>query len=735
MKKIVDATDETFGGYNSSWGQSGGLRSSEECTPELKTSYDCENPKESESPRFQAILRVTSAPRKRFPGDIKSFSHELNSKGVRPFPFWKPRGLNNLEEVLEMIRAKFDKAKEEVDSDLHIFAVDLLGILEKNAESHPEWQETIEDLLVLARSCAMTSPGEFWLQCEGIVQELDDRRQELPMGTLKQLHTRMLFILTRCTRLLQFHKESGLAEDEHVFPLRQSLHSADKGIPSGTGRDGKNSSAAKPLKPSSTRKFYSEEQHGLDWKRDLVVQPGNSCSPSAAEITKDLDSPAVRDRMASWKKFPTPVGKSPKEAMPVKEQQNDNKVETSKIPSNRRGMSDSDLVTARPPELPPKDAHGHCSIPSKHQHKVSWGYWGDQPNISDDSSIICRICEEEVPTLHVEDHSRICAIADRCDQNGMNVNVRLVKIAETLEKLMESFSQKDFPHAVGSPDGAKVSNSSVTEESDLLSPKLSDWSRRGSEDMLDCFPEADNSVFMDDLKGLPSMSCKTRFGPKSDQGMTTSSAGSMTPRSPLLTPRSSQIDLLLAGKGACSEHDDLPQMNELADIARCVANAPLDDDRSLPYLLSCLEDLRVVTDRRKLDALTVETFGARIEKLIREKYLQLCELVDDDKIDISSTVIDEDAPLEDDVIRSLRTSPIHQSKDRTSIDDFEIIKPISRGAFGRVFLAKKRTTGDFFAIKVPICLIASCTRYKICHFLSLFLFRIILCFSLFDHTS
>lgn len=59
--------------------------------------YDCETPKESESPRFQAILRVTSGPRKRIPADIKSFSHELNSKGVRPFPFWKPRGLNNLE--------------------------------------------------------------------------------------------------------------------------------------------------------------------------------------------------------------------------------------------------------------------------------------------------------------------------------------------------------------------------------------------------------------------------------------------------------------------------------------------------------------------------------------------------------------------------------------------------------------------------------------------------------------
>jgi serine/threonine-protein kinase RIM15 len=35
-----------------------------------------------------------------------------------------------------------------------------------------------------------------------------------------------------------------------------------------------------------------------------------------------------------------------------------------------------------------------------------------------------------------------------------------------------------------------------------------------------------------------------------------------------------------------------------------------------------------------------------------------------------------------------------------SIKDFEIIKPISKGAFGSVYLAKKTTTGDFFAIKV-----------------------------------
>ncbi|KAN0067834.1 hypothetical protein V8E54_014081 [Elaphomyces granulatus] len=35
-----------------------------------------------------------------------------------------------------------------------------------------------------------------------------------------------------------------------------------------------------------------------------------------------------------------------------------------------------------------------------------------------------------------------------------------------------------------------------------------------------------------------------------------------------------------------------------------------------------------------------------------------------------------------------------------SIKDFEIIKPISKGAFGSVFLSKKKVTGEYFAIKV-----------------------------------
>lgn len=80
--------------------------------------------------------------------------------------------------------------------------------------------------------------------------------------------------------------------------------------------------------------------------------------------------------------------------------------------------------------------------------------------------------------------------------------------------------------------------------------------------------------------------------------------------------------------------------------------------------------------------------------------MHLCGQIEDDKLDSSHNIADEDSSIEDDAVRSLRASPMNPSKDRTSIEDFEIIKPISRGAFGRVFLARKWATGDLFAIKV-----------------------------------
>lgn len=58
--------------------------------------------------------------------------------------------------------------------------------------------------------------------------------------------------------------------------------------------------------------------------------------------------------------------------------------------------------------------------------------------------------------------------------------------------------------------------------------------------------------------------------------------------------------------------------------------------------------------------------------------------------------------------------PPHHQQGHTniSIEDFEVLKPISRGAFGRVYLARKRTTGDLFAIKVGLERMGTCAIHS-----------------------
>ncbi|KAL5744366.1 hypothetical protein ACOSQ2_027482 [Xanthoceras sorbifolium] len=681
-------------GKKAPWSQSKSLRFPSPLNPDLEVNHAA-FAKEMQSPRFQAILRVTSGRKKKAP-EIKSFSHELNSKGVRPFPVWKSRAFGHMEEVMVAIRAKFDRLKEEVNADLGVLAGDLVGILEKTSDSHPEWKESLEDLLLIARQCAMMTPNEFWVKCEAIVLNLDDRRQELPMGILKQAHTRLLFVLTRCTRLVQFQKEAGYEED-HILGLHQL---SDLGVyPEQLLEIAQQDfsgplTGGKLLNEKQRTKSLGQEQCSLILKKDQVDQHLTSETENVEVGTaKTPDSSSFR--MSSWKKLPSAPGKNRKGSdsvdTPLKDKSKALRTKNEKIAS-------SDGFSIENQDTP------SCHPPSSRLTKVSWGFWAEQQTVSYENSMICRICEVEIPVVHVEEHSRICTIADRCDLKGLTVNERLDRVAETLEKLLDSWTPKSTPRSIDSPRGSlevsRVSTSSTHDDLNEMSPKQNNLSRRCSEDMLDRIPDADNAFVMEDLNILPEISCDKNLT-ATDIGTKASSAGSLTPRSPLLTPRTSQIELLLSGHRTMTELQNDQQINKLRDIARSIASVNECDYTSLEHMLDRLEDLKYVIQDRKVDALVVETFGRRIEKLLQEKYVYLCGQIEDDKVDSSNAMTEEDSSIDDDTIRSLRTSPINQcSKDRTSIEDFEIIKPISQGAFGRVFLARKRSTGDLFAIKV-----------------------------------
>ncbi|KAJ0100409.1 hypothetical protein Patl1_19928 [Pistacia atlantica] len=235
-----------------------------------------------------------------------------------------------------------------------------------------------------------------------------------------------------------------------------------------------------------------------------------------------------------------------------------------------------------------------------------------------------------------------------------------------------------------------------------MSSKTISLRRQCSEDILERVSEAEHAFVMEDLNVLPEISCgKSSTQTVPDVGTKTPSPGSLTPRSPLLTPRTSQIELLLSGQRTLTELQNSQQISKLLDIARCLAKLNYCEYGTLEKMLDRLEDLKYVIQDRKVDALLVETFGRRIEKLLQEKYAYLCGQIEDEKADSSNAMGEEESSMDEDPMRSLRASPINPcSKDRTSIEDFDIIKPISQGAFGRVFLARKRATGDLFAIKV-----------------------------------
>lgn len=354
-----------------------------------------------------------------------------------------------VQEVLQMLRAKFNVAKEDVNAELAVFAGDLVEILERNADAAPDWQERAEDLLVLARQCALMNPQQFRKSCEAIVHELDEKRQELPMGVLKKSHTRMLFILTRCSRLLQYEKRNFLELDlTRLQRLEKQWLSVD--IPKKSTNV--KSDPVKTRKPASPPRFRPNDIVPMNWRTNVeITQPTKNPMATIKESEykldlttyKDSDSKEdavsmdevkhiVVDRLASWKKFPSAAeraaGKGSMQSDPA----------LKLVPSVEDQISPAKSLKV--PQLKPPQP---------------------QRPAEEKLLVICRICEEEVPTLHLEEHSRICAFADRCDHKGLSVDERLERLAETLERLVESYTPKSSLVGLGgSPDTARTSNNS-----------------------------------------------------------------------------------------------------------------------------------------------------------------------------------------------------------------------------------------------------------------------------------
>jgi serine/threonine protein kinase len=90
----------------------------------------------------------------------------------------------------------------------------------------------------------------------------------------------------------------------------------------------------------------------------------------------------------------------------------------------------------------------------------------------------------------------------------------------------------------------------------------------------------------------------------------------------------------------------------------------------------------------------VQTFGRRLVALMDERHKQLQE-----EAAAAAAMADGCPPTP--FREGASTSGVgSKAPNGMALADYDLLKPISRGAFGRVMLARKRTTGDLFAVKV-----------------------------------
>ncbi|PKU87082.1 probable serine/threonine protein kinase IRE4 isoform X3 [Dendrobium catenatum] len=568
-------------------------------------------------------------------GAHKSFSHEIAPRGgtqpVQP----RSRSYSDLKELLGSFHSKFEAAKEEVNADLAAFVADVANGLENGTLSGE--QETAGYLILLSEKCMEMPPSRFRDDCEGIVQVLAERWQKCQGGCMKQLLTRILFILTRCNRILQFQKDGDPINEESLNRFQLCIESV----------------------PAFDRKWNVSSQNDYFDINNFLEQ---DCH--ATHETEDYNKISVTSAR-NHKTFPSAcISTSP---------ENNNNGDGLLRPQRIYG-----IITERLLDI--------CNNDFLYEKEGS-----EVPDL-----VICRICEEKVPASHLEAHSYICAYADKCDLEGFDLDERLLNIADVLEQLVESYNQSSHA-SCSSPEISRIQNADSIPAFESFSPKAQD-SHQKNDWMFDDIHEMDTASIDDPLTPA-SGHWKSLLAMKLGSCFPSSSNGSPTPASSMNTPRSTHFDLFWLEHNITTEHEDLNQMTELVDIARRVAQVNLASDEVFEYLNVCWEDLLDIL-HNKPKALVLDTFGRHIRNLLKEKYLLAMELGDENRLN-SIIQIEANGHVSRNASENKISPPLRLlHKERTGIDDFDLIKPISRGAFGRVFLARKRRTGDLFAIKV-----------------------------------
>lgn len=392
-----------------------------------------------------------------------------------------------------------------VDIELGSFSREMLGILQNVEILTPDEYKMAEELFVLAQQCIDMTSLDFRTKCETIVQGLTAKRQTCQTELLKLLFTRILFITTRCTRLLHFEKDSWPVNEQSIGKFRECLErvpSVDmnwvvkKGfVESETGDDLRPKNDAKKKLP----------------RKDRTCNTSSEVESTSKEPADKHDPQVIKSSML--------------------------------VQQKRSQNAFADFFDSEQTD----DMFQMESIN------------GEKGNYSDDSNlVICRICEELVPAIHLEPHSYICAFADKCVIKHSDVNERLLKIAELLEHLLELRNSSNH-ETYTNPEILRVRNTNSIVTTEGYSPKGSEWRCKGMDGMLEDLHEMDTACIEDShIANLVNL--KSHLLNKVNQYGSPSSNGSMTPTSSANSPRAGNFDVFWLDQNNLSEQEDIQQV-------------------------------------------------------------------------------------------------------------------------------------------------------------------------------
>ncbi|EFA81611.1 protein serine/threonine kinase [Heterostelium album PN500] len=177
----------------------------------------------------------------------------------------------------------------------------------------------------------------------------------------------------------------------------------------------------------------------------------------------------------------------------------------------------------------------------------------------------------------------------------------------------------------------------------------------------------------------------------------------------------------------CSYYIDDDIIMQLEQVVEEVAAIAYGTKESVTLCQKAIDAVQSIIDENDQDVALL-TFGKRILKILEEKkvtYVQYTQFQTAAAADSSNSkgskkqwsmwgLLPFIKSMSNSPQKEVLPSPVtvatpttnnnnankQQQQHSLSISDFEIIKPISRGAFGRVYLAQKKKTGDLYAIKV-----------------------------------